>query len=96
MLRHNGMIYSDLWGAKGRGYTEETNVFAYVILSAILMHDHESFVQAFPKFVGDKKTLVDLIRNNYRNPSFLRRVAKAEKEKSESGPFRMSAVELYF
>jgi hypothetical protein len=94
VLRHMGLTYRDLWGSKAAIYTENTNVFAYVILSAILLHDHTSFVKSFPKFKADVTTLLHLVRKNYRSPSFLRRVQKAETQPLLTGPFSMSAIEF--
>ena len=94
VLRHMGLKYSDLWGAKGRTYAENTNVFAYVVLTAILMHTHKAFADACPRFVCDVETLLRFVRANYRAPTFLRRVERAESEPSETGAFRMSVVEL--
>jgi hypothetical protein len=94
VLRHMGLKYTDLWGPKGRTYAEKTNVFAYVVLTAILLHTHTAFVNACPRFVCNVDTLLRFVRANYRAPTFLRRVEKAENEPSETGAFRMSVVEL--
>jgi hypothetical protein len=94
VLRHGGLVYSDLWGAKGEKYREQTNVFSYVILTAILFHDYDAFVHAFPNFHGNTMVMLSLIRENYRSPSFLRRVRVEEAKTSDTGPFRMSAVEI--
>jgi len=96
VLRHMGLKYSDLWGDKAKSYAEETNVFAYIVLTAILLHDYETFIHSFERFEGNLGVLLQMIRAQYRAPSFLKRVAKAELEKSETGPFRMSANEIFF
>ena len=94
VLRHCGLVYSDLWGVKGEEYEEKTNVFAYVVLTAVLLHDYAAFVEAFPHFRGNTKTMLTLIRRSYRSPSFLRRVRLEEARPSDTGPFRMSVLEI--
>ena len=96
VLRHMNLTYADLWGSKGQSYSEKTNVFAYVVLTAILMHDYSRFVQAFNKLEGNIDVLITLVQEQFKAPSFLRRVAKAENEPSDRGPFRMSVIELKF
>lgn len=96
VLRHMGLTYTDLWGEEARNYAEKTNVFAYVVLTAILLHDPPRFIDAFPRFECNVPKLLQLVRANYRAPSFLRRVRKAENEPSESGPFHMSGIEFTF
>jgi hypothetical protein len=94
VLRHCGMVYSDLWGAKGETYQEQTNVFAYVMLTAVLFHNVEAFTSACPKFHGSTNVMLSLIRQSYRAPSFLRRVRLEEARPSDKGPFRMSVLEI--
>ena len=94
VLRHMGLKYSDLWGAKGNSYAEKTNVFAYVVLTAILLHSPPLFVRSCPRFDANVATLLRLIDTNFRAPSFLKRVRKAEREPSDQGPFRMSVIEF--
>jgi hypothetical protein len=94
VLRHYNLKYSDLWGIKAGEYREETNVFAYVVLSAILLHDHEEFVRLAPNFKGSNENIIGLIRATYRSPSFLKRVQREELKTSDTGSFRMSVHEL--
>lgn len=94
VLRHMGLTYADLWGERARNYAEETNVFAYVVLTAILLHDPPQFIKASPRFECSVPKLLQLIRTNYQAPPFLQRVMKAESEPSESGPFHMSGIEF--
>ena len=94
-LRHMGLRYTDLWEEKGRAYVENTNVFAYVILSAVLLHTPADFERMAPRFRCTAPTLLDLIRRNYRDTTFLRRVRAAEGRRFDPAvPFVMSAVEL--
>lgn len=94
VLRHNGLVYSDLWGEKGKTYREETNVFAYVVLGAILLHNPDAFIRACPDYTTNLQTFLGLIRTNYRSPEFLKRVASEESKPSDDGPFRMSIHEF--
>jgi hypothetical protein len=59
-----------------------------------LLHDYATFVEAFPHFKGNTKTMLALIRRSYRAPSFLRRVRLEEAQRSDTGPFRMSILEI--
>ena len=96
VLRHMGLTYADLWGERGRYYAEKTNIFAYVVLTAILLHDPPRFIHAFPRFECNVPKLLYLVRSNYQTPNFLQRVRRAENEPSESGPFHMSGLEVTF
>jgi len=94
VLRHNGLVYSDLWGEKGKTYREQTNVFAYVVLAAILLHDFNAFIRACPDYTTTVEALLGLVRKHYRSAAFLKRVAAEESNVSDEGPFRMSTHEF--
>ena len=94
VLRHSNLRYADLFGPKGVGYKEETNVFAYVVLTAILFEDAYAFLELFYDFKASTGKLVGLIKSLHKSPSFLKRVNMEERNVSETGVFRMSANEL--
>ena len=94
VLRHSNLRYADLFSVKGAAYREETNVFAYVVLTAILFEDADAFLDKFYDFQVSTGELVALIKALCKSPSFLRRVDAEEKKVSVYGFFRLSANEL--
>jgi len=94
VLRQANLRYADLWTAKAATYRENTNVVAYVVIAAILLHNPEKFKRWSPNFRTSHSLLKQLIRTQYRSAGFLKRVSAEELLPSDHGPFRMSVHEL--
>jgi hypothetical protein len=78
VLDYMGLTYMDLLENRCAQYRENTNVFAYIILGAILLHDVRSFMVWSGGF-NAPNGMRELIRRHYRTPQFLSQVASAEK-----------------
>jgi hypothetical protein len=69
VLHHMGLTYDKI--QKPCHYKEETNVLAYVVLTAILMH-HDYIANHMPSFeLTNAESYVQFIEKNYRNQPFL-------------------------
>jgi hypothetical protein len=78
VLHFMGLTYRDvLLGTHLERYQEKTNVFAYYVLSAILLHDTSAFL-AWSGSFNAPPGLAALIERLHRTPFFLSAVAAAE------------------
>jgi hypothetical protein len=80
VLDYMGLSYNDLLrGIHLDRYQEHTNVFAYIVLGAILMQDPRAFMTWSGGF-NAPSGLVDLLRSLYQTPEFLADIASAERK----------------
>jgi len=90
VLAQMGLKYGDLTTEKAAQYKENTNVFAYLVLGAILIHDPD-FEKEFAGFRGTTAKMLALISKNMRAPSFLKKIKPVRK----TNRMRMSANNLF-
>ena len=80
VLDYMGLTYDNLLqGEHLKSYKEHTNVFAYIVLGAILMQDPSAFMTWSGGF-NAPNGLAALVRDLHRTPKFLADVAAAEKK----------------
>lgn len=94
VLDYNGLTYANLLEKQHLNlYKENTNVFAYIILSAILLQDATQFLE-WSKTFNAPNGLPNLIRKLFKTPTFLANVAEAEIEfrNKHDNTMRMSCV----
>jgi len=90
VLKFMNLTYEDLLNGTNLDlYQENTNVFAYIILSAILMHDIRKFFEWSQTLSAPNGNIMQVIETIYKSPSFLEAVAAAEHE-AFSPSLRMS------
>jgi hypothetical protein len=92
-LAYNGMVYSDLLTAPPPAavlnYRENTNAFAYIVLTAMLLH-----VPKTKLLVSSPEELVRLVEAVRTSAAFQAKVEAARNLPVE-GPIRMSVVRLF-
>jgi len=89
ILAYMGLTYADLFTEKAARYQEDTNVFSYIVLGAIVLHSPLP-PSAMQMTVAQ---MTQRISRNCRAPSFWARVARAV---VPQGPgLRMSATRLF-
>ena len=90
VLAQMGLKYGDLTTEKAAQYKENTNVFAYIVLGAILLNDPD-FETEFAGFQGTTAKMLAMISKNMRAPSFLKKIKPVRK----TNRMRMSANNLF-
>ena len=83
VLRHMKLTYKDIQ-TKGNTFNEETNVLAYVVLGAILMHHdfislhikHKSLENMFE--LTSPESYISFIKDHYQSPDFLETIRHIE------------------
>ena len=90
VLAQMGLKYGDLTTEKAAQYKENTNVFAYIVLGAILINAPE-FEKEFAGFQGTTAKMLAMISKNMRAPSFLKKIRPVRK----TNRMRMSANNLF-
>lgn len=90
VLAQMGLKYGDLTTEKAAQYKENTNVFAYIVLGAILINDPD-FEKVFAGFQGTTAKMLAMIAKNMRAPSFLKKIRPVRK----TNRMRMSLNNLF-
>ena len=67
VLAQMGLKYGDLTTEKAAQYKENTNVFAYIVLGAILLNDPD-FEKEFAGFQGSTAKMLAMIAKNMNSP----------------------------
>ena len=92
VLAHMGLTFADLTTPKAAAYREDTSVFAYIVLGAILMNDPTEFEREFAGFQGTTAQLFQLVEKQMVSPSFLAEIGKPVRKTRR---MRMSAIKLF-
>lgn len=86
VLAQMGLKYGDLTTEKAAAYRENTNVFAYVVLAAILLNSPE-FEAVFAGFRGSNAKMLALVSKRMNSLQF--------KNFKKTNRMRMSAINLF-
>lgn len=99
VLAHMGLTFGDLATPAAARYAEATNVFAYIVLAAILMNDPAAFEAEFRGFRGSNAQIVSMVSQQMGSASFLTEVKRQEAnyERLTKWPqLRMSIIDLFY
>ena len=99
VLAHMGLKFRDLTTPRAAVYAEETNVFAYIVLGAILLNDPTEFVEGCKGFKGTNARLLNMVQKQMGSPLFLTELNRQEMALSRAAKatwMRMSTVDLFY
>jgi hypothetical protein len=99
VLDHMGLKFQDLTTPRAAVYAEETNVFAYIVLGAILLNDPAEFIEECKGFKGTNAGLLKMVQKQMGSSLFLTELNRQEtalSRASKTNRMRMSTVDLFY